>query len=169
MVVDASPFPLQPVGITNLSFPANLLWPYLATSHFSFTALTMLWSTHASIHTCSMYYVRNVYFCVHTTQRHTPHNTWTLSGMVRSINNAIFPENTKQYVVLCCSCQKVKFSRPYSPEGKGRTADPLDVHTATMIWFFFKYWNNTHLKRGNWSTAESFLLYFLFFLLFILA
>ena len=56
----------------------------------------------------------------------------TLSGMVRSIN-IIFQDDTEQYVMLCCRCQKVKFSRPYSPEGNGRTADPLDVHTATVI------------------------------------
>ena len=52
--------------------------------------------------------------------------------MVRAID-AIFPNNTEQYVVSCYRCQKVKFSRPYSPEGNGRTADPLDVHTATII------------------------------------
>ena len=77
-------------------------------------------------------YVCNVYICVHTTPRHIPHNNWTLSGMVMSIN-AIFPENTEQYVMLYGRCQKVKFSRPYSPEGNGRAADPLDVHTATII------------------------------------
>ena len=56
----------------------------------------------------------------------------TLSGMVRSINN-IFQDNTEQYVMLCCRCQKVKFSMPYSPERNGRTVDSLDVHTATII------------------------------------
>ena len=35
--------------------------------------------------------------------------------------------------MLCGRYQKVKFSRPYSSEGNGRTADPLDVHTATII------------------------------------
>ena len=73
-----------------------------------------------------------VYICVHTTPRHIPHNNWTLLGIVRSINT-IFPENIEQYVMLCCRSQKVKFSRPYSPEGNGRTADRLDVHTATII------------------------------------
>ena len=56
----------------------------------------------------------------------------TLSGMVRSINT-IFQDNTEQYVMLCRRCEKVKFSRPYSPEGNGRTPDPLDDHTATII------------------------------------
>ena len=70
----------------------------------------------------------SVHLC-HT--RHIPHD-WTLSGMVRLINT-IFPESTEQYVMLCWRCQKVKFSRPYSPEGNGRTADPLDVHTATIL------------------------------------
>ena len=35
--------------------------------------------------------------------------------------------------MLCGRYQKVKFSRPYGPEGNGRIADPLDVHTATII------------------------------------
>ena len=35
--------------------------------------------------------------------------------------------------MLCGRYQNVKFSRPYSSEGNGRTADPLDVHTATII------------------------------------
>ena len=52
--------------------------------------------------------------------------------MVRLINT-IFPENTEQYVILCCRCQNIKFSRLYSPEENGRIADPLDVHTATII------------------------------------
>ena len=56
----------------------------------------------------------------------------TLSGMVRSINT-IFQDNTEQYVMLCFIGQEVKLSRPYSPEGNRRTADPLDVHTATVI------------------------------------
>ena len=76
--------------------------------------------------------VCNVYICVHTTPRHIPHNNWTLSGMVGS-TNAIFSDNTEQYVMLCCRCQQVKFSRPYSTEGNVRNADPFDVHTATII------------------------------------
>ena len=35
--------------------------------------------------------------------------------------------------MLCCRFHKVRFSRPYSPEGNGRTADPPDLHTATII------------------------------------
>ena len=72
-------------------------------------------------------YVKYTFVCI-------PHRDiyHTLSGMVRSIST-IFQDNTEQYVMLCCRCQKVKFSRPYSPEGNGRTADPPDVHTATII------------------------------------
>ena len=55
-----------------------------------------------------------------------------LSGIVRSIDT-IFQYNKVQYVTLCCKCQQVKFSRLYSPDGNGRTLDPLDVHTATVI------------------------------------
>ena len=47
--------------------------------------------------------------------------------------NIILPENTEKYVTLYCRCQKVKFSSSYSPEENSRTADPLDVHTATII------------------------------------
>ena len=73
------------------------------------------------MHVCKVYIV-----CI-------PHRdiNHTLSEMVRSIDT-IFQDNTEQYVMLCCRCQNVKFSRPYSPEGNGRTADPLDVHTATI-------------------------------------
>ena len=87
-------------------------------------------------------YVCKVYICALTTPKHIPYNNWTLSGMVRSIN-VIFPKATEQYVVLCCRCQKVKFSRPYSPEENGRTAYPLDVHTATTILEL------TKLRTGN--------------------
>ena len=59
----------------------------------------MLCSTH--VYVCL--YVCKVYICVHTTPKHIPH-TWTLSGMVISIN-IIFPENTEQYVMLSCRCQ----------------------------------------------------------------
>ena len=83
---------------------------------------------NACMYSCSLcMYVKYTFVCI-------PHRDiyQTLSGMVRS-NNTIFQHNTEQYVMLCCRCQKVKFSRPYSPEENGRTADPLDVHTATMI------------------------------------
>ena len=83
---------------------------------------------NACMYACSLcMYVKYIFVC-------KPHRDiyHTLSGMVRSINT-IFQDNTEQYVMLCCMYQKVKFSRPYSPEGNGRTADPLDVHTATII------------------------------------
>ena len=121
--------------------PCNLY--VLFTSHFRFIYYGLSWR-HRIFHLprsqCCvqrmyvyMYVVCKVYICVHTTPRHMPQNNWTLPGMVRSID-IIFPENTEQYVMLCCRwCQKVKFSRPCSPEGNGRTANPLDVHTATII------------------------------------
>ena len=49
--------------------------------------------SNACMYTCM--YVCEVYICAHTTPRHIPHNNWTLSGIVRSIN-AIIPENTEQ-------------------------------------------------------------------------
>ena len=82
---------------------------------------------YACMHVC----MSSIHLCAY----HADTYTWyhTLSGMVRSINT-IFVDNTEQYVMLCCRwCQKVKFSRPDSPEGNGRTVDPLDVHTATII------------------------------------
>ena len=48
------------------------------------------------------------------------------------ITSIIFPENTEQYVMLCCRCQHVKFSRLYNPEGNGRTANPLHVSAGNM-------------------------------------
>ena len=73
-------------------------------------------------------HVCKVYICVHTTPRHIPH--FVGDG---EIKYTIFQDNTEQYVMLCCRCQNVKFSRPYSLEGNGRTTDPLDVHTPTII------------------------------------
>ena len=83
-------------------------------------------------HVC-MHVVYACTVCVKYTFVCIPHRDiyHTLSGMVRSIN-IIFQDNTEQYVMLWCRCQKVKFSRPYSPEGNGRTADPLDV-TGTPL------------------------------------
>ena len=52
--------------------------------------------------------------------------------------------------MLCCRCQKVKFSRPYRPEENGRTADPLDVHTATI-----KYWNTKQIKHRELKYTAS--------------
>ena len=83
--------------------------------------------SNACMYACSLcMYVKYTFVCI-------PHRDiyHTLSGMVRSIN-IIFQDNTEQYVMLCCRCQKVKFSRPYSPERNGRTADPLDV-TGTPL------------------------------------
>ena len=83
---------------------------------------------NACMYACSLcMYVKYIFVCI-------PHRDIyrTLLGMVRSINT-IFQDNTEQCVMFCFRCQKAKFSRPYSPEGNGRTADPLDVHTATII------------------------------------
>ena len=83
---------------------------------------------NACMYACSLcMYVKYTFVCI-------PHRDiyHTLSGMVRSINTTV-QYNTEQYVMLCCRCQNVKFSRPNSPEGNGRTADPLDVHTATIL------------------------------------
>ena len=53
---------------------------------------------------------------------HKPHD-WMLLGCDQLIINTkyffeipsiIFPENTEQYVMLCCRCQHVKFSRLYN-------------------------------------------------------
>ena len=63
VVVHASPFPLQSVCIIYFLFPAYLLWQ-LATSHFSFTAFTMLCSTHVCMHVC---------MCVKYTFVYIPH------------------------------------------------------------------------------------------------
>ena len=78
VVVHASPFPLQPVYMIFFSFPVYLLWPYLATSHFSFTAFTMLCSMHVCMHVCM--YVK--YTFVDIPHRDIYH---TMSRMVRSI------------------------------------------------------------------------------------
>ena len=92
---------------------------------FFYRVHNVLCSTHVYMHVCM--YVKYTFVCI--PQRDIYHN---LSGMSRSINTT-FEDKTEQDVMLCCRCQKVKFSRPYSPQGNGRTTDPLDVHTATII------------------------------------
>ena len=89
------------------------------------SAIPITWPSSRPCSLCM--YVKYTFVCI-------PHRDiyHTLSGMVRSINT-IFQDNTEQYVMLCCRCQKVKFSRPYSPEGNGMTVDPLDVHTAIIV------------------------------------
>ena len=121
--------------------PCNLY--VLFTSHFRLIYPGLSWRHCIFLLPRSQYCVQRMYACMYVckvyicVQYHT--ETYlcdTLSGMVRSINT-IFQDNTEQVRYLCCAagprCQKVKFSRPYSPEGNGRTADPLDVHTATII------------------------------------
>ena len=91
---------------------------------FFYRVRNVVFNACMCMHVCM--YVKYIFVCI-------PHRDMChiLSGMVRSINT-IFQDNTEQYVMLCYRCQKVKLSRPYSPEGNSRTVDPLDVHTATI-------------------------------------
>ena len=97
--------PLSPCKLYDVSFTCHFRLIYLARVAFFF------YRVHNVVFTACMYacmHACKVYICVHTTPRHIPH---FLSRMVRSINT-IFQDNTGQYVMLCCRCQKVEFPRP---------------------------------------------------------